>query len=284
MKKRVLVIVIFLVIIILSLCFYYYTPVKELKNVESPKIEKSVNILLAGTDKKCSNQTVINTDTIILIKISDNQTRLTSIPRDTLVDKGDSRKINGIYYTHGMDILINLTENVTNTEIHRYILIDNMRYVRDLVDIIGGVNINISEKIIHNINLTDPIFCGENYLGYKNRTIFEKGVNKLNGTESIAYISRRNGGDINRVKKDQYILFEIMKKGQRISDPIKLLKIYLISKKEIHSNINIKEVLIIRKNMQNNNGQIKFEILEGNEQSIYNEYYDKNLSYWVPKK
>ncbi|MBL3199286.1 LytR family transcriptional regulator, partial [Klebsiella pneumoniae] len=70
--------------------------------------------------------------------------KITSIPRDSyteIVGKGKKDKINHAYAFGGIDMAVKTVENFLNVPVDHYIEV-NMAGFKDIVDAVGGVDIN----------------------------------------------------------------------------------------------------------------------------------------------
>lgn len=112
-----------------------------------------VNILVMGVDvgtvgaKEEDNHK--RTDTIILINYDPKSSRanLISIPRDTLIIiKGKNQKINAANAIGGVAYLINAVESMLDVKINYFGKVDYSGF-RELVDIIGGVDLKIPSRM-----------------------------------------------------------------------------------------------------------------------------------------
>lgn len=108
-----------------------------------------VNILLAGNSADDANHGgALLTDSIIVASynLSAKQLTIISIPRDLYVSvNGSYMKINAAYTNGGMDTLKSVVEQVTGLTINHQVLI-NYAAVRDMIDAVGGVDINIDSS------------------------------------------------------------------------------------------------------------------------------------------
>lgn len=122
-----------------------------------PKIVKSkddpVNILIMGVDigtigvKESDNHK--RTDSIILVNYNPvpQEMNVISIPRDLLIKiKGKNQKINAANAIGGVSYLIESVEQLLDLKINYYGKVDYNGF-REIVDIIGGVDIKINSRM-----------------------------------------------------------------------------------------------------------------------------------------
>lgn len=152
-------------------------------------VSKRVNILLMGTDGG-------RADTIILASYDPDRHLLdfVTVPRDTYhevpgYDNLDQRKINAVYGFgstdgggKGMKAQVG---QVLGVPIHFYVIAD-YNAVADIVNTVGGVEIEISQSMHYDDVMCDPPL----------HIHFEPGLQTLNGQSSIEYLRwRKNNGE-----------------------------------------------------------------------------------------
>lgn len=125
------------------------TPVPTLP----PDSGDTINIALFGLDTRADKFSG-NSDTIMILSINtkSNEMKLTSIMRDLYVpiydannnNKGNA-KINSAYLIGGPAAAINTIQNYFNIKIDHYAVI-NFSGMKSVIDILGGVDIEIKEK------------------------------------------------------------------------------------------------------------------------------------------
>ncbi|GHG04369.1 LytR family transcriptional regulator [Deinococcus piscis] len=120
--------------------------------------------LLAGRDVaycgyhlRCEDQTQreglfqeINTDTLMLIKVTGPRVEVLNIPRDTNVGEYDpdktatEQKINHQYWADGPYALKRGVETITGSPVDAYVVL-NEDYVAELIDALGGLTVTVPE-------------------------------------------------------------------------------------------------------------------------------------------
>lgn len=118
--------------------------------------------LLAGRDVaycgyhlRCEDQTQrenlfqeINTDTLMLIKVTGPRVEILNIPRDTNVGEYDpektatEQKINHQYWAGGPRALTRAAETITGSPVDAYVVL-NEDYVAELIDALGGLTVTV---------------------------------------------------------------------------------------------------------------------------------------------
>ena len=169
---------------------------------DAPKEEATgvLNILLFGLDRRSKNE-ASRSDTIIIASIdTKNKTvKLSSIMRDlylAIPGKSDNR-INAAYAFGGPELAIRTVNKNFNMDITRYVTVDFFG-LPDIVDKIGGVDINVNKDEISLLNITKP------------------GLQHLNGTQALAYARIRYVGnnDFERTERQRTVLTALFDKAK----------------------------------------------------------------------
>jgi len=146
--------------------------VKITQDSEKNKESKVTNILLVGVDGN-NMEKGNRSDAMMILTIDEknNDIRLTSLARDTYVDiEGYStEKLTHAYAYEGASLLIETIKNNFGIDIDKYVTVSFESFEK-IIDILGGVEINVSEKEVGLIN------------GVKN-----SGTQTLNGSQALEY-------------------------------------------------------------------------------------------------
>lgn len=182
------------------------------------------NALIVGVDTRPSgsNSNLMNTDSIIIFSINNKlkKVMVISIPRDMLIDvkiKGKyccTMKINSIYSLQsarsdvpdGLELLAQNIEEKLGIKIH-YRGSINFDAVKDGVDAVGGVTINIKDKVVAEYPEENP---PENIKLYE----FLPGEQKLDGKRALVWGRFRHirsgpveyASDFSRSERQQQII------------------------------------------------------------------------------
>ncbi|HZJ57258.1 MAG TPA: LCP family protein [Clostridia bacterium] len=209
--------------------------------LEDPfEFSERVNFLFLGLDASVERYETMDsfrTDTIMLISadFDENKVDIISIPRDSYVEiPGRERreKINAAFTRggglkgQGFDKTIETVSHfLGGIPIHYYIGID-MNVVKDVVDIMGGVDYDVDLRVK----------IGER--------IVEKGFQHLNGQQVLDYSRTRNTGkgDIDRIDRQQKIVLAIFKELKSTKQLLKLPQYYTTVMERVHSNMDIKQI------------------------------------------
>ena len=201
-KKIVLILIGIILLIGLSGFGYVYSKlnkmyvkdevVKDIENTEEATIVDGItNILLVGTDGEYVEKGN-RSDSVMLVTIDskNKDIKISSIARDTYVDiPGYSKeKLTHAYAYEGIDLLKEVFKENFDLDIDKYIAVNFVSFM-DIMDELGGVEVNVEEKDIKEINK----YIDACYGYYKNKDekekeyIKEAGVQRLNGYQALAF-------------------------------------------------------------------------------------------------
>lgn len=168
-------------------------------------------------------------DTLMLIRAGGGAFRKLSIPRDTYAEipGHSSTKINAAYSYGGAALQIETVEDFLDTEID-HVAIINFTGFEDLIDSVGGVVVDVPEKICADI-------AGGAGGGQGGQTLrLGKGENTLDGEDALAYSRIRKPSecpgpgksaftlgysDFDRAQAQQAVIAGIK---DRLTDPLRL--------------------------------------------------------------
>lgn len=189
MKKKILITLILMIIFPIILNNSVLA-----KNIDSYTEKEIYNILLIGKDGV--GEKTSRADTMIILTVDNNHKslKLTSIARDTLVyipGKGYD-KINHSFYYGGCELLLKTINDNFDLGIKDYAIVDFKSFV-DVINVLGGVNVNIEDREIDGLNKVIDACYGleiENK-GNNIEYITSSGNHLLNGYQALAYCRLR---------------------------------------------------------------------------------------------
>lgn len=185
------------------------------------------NYLIFGIEKFGGAR---NTDSMMIATINtkDNTVKLTSLLRDSYVQIPGykANKLNAAYSRGGARLLVDTIELNYKIQIDGYISVDFDAFEK-IVDMLGGVTIELGEKEAKYLNTT-------NYISKKSNRNVKPGINHLNGNQVMGYCRIRKvetlGGinnDYGRVVRQQRVLKAIF---DSYMSPKNILKILPVTK------------------------------------------------------
>lgn len=216
MKKKGLILLLLLLISFVSTFNVYSFSERDIK--EYKMVENILLIGLDGTNDKLPKRS----DTMIILTIDklNKSLKLTSLARDTLVKipgRGEEKLTHA--YAYGQEELLMQTINENfDLDIKDYAVVNFKSFI-DIVDIIGGVDINVNEKEIHHLNEVIKECYEVNHDDAKNiEYITSSGNHNLNGYQALAYARIRKLDTIyKRDERQRLILTNIAHKLSDVS-------------------------------------------------------------------
>lgn len=176
--------------------------------------EKSnrINFLMVGLED-------VRSDTIILASFCPDSKKLNliNIPRDTYLhrkgyNRAEQRKINSVFGEHGIAGLQKSVSHILNEmPIDHYVIME-YEGVKNIVDAIGGVEVDIPI----NMKYTDP------YSNPPLKIDLKKGIQTLDGDKALQFLRFRKGnngkvgyaeGDLGRIKAQQQFVTSFINKS-----------------------------------------------------------------------
>ena len=185
------------------------------------------NILVCGVDNydADSMEERGNSDGIMLLTLNADTKEfiLTSFMRDSKVKVNDYKrdKLTHVYHDDGLEALISVLES--NFEISvDYYAIFNFLDVADIVDSVGGVEINLAEEEIYSLEPKIRNVCSMKNVAYEDYKLTKADAGKriVNGIQAAAYARIRpeyGHYDVGRTERCRTIVYEVLKKVSEMS-------------------------------------------------------------------
>ncbi len=233
----VTVVALFLVFIILSatmLISDVYSTLDKVKkksintkNLSCVDVDGYVNIALLGVDARGMKKGDLkesNTDCIMVVSINTktNEVQLLSVFRDSFMKINGTdtyEKINSAYALGGPEgALTTLNQNL-DLNIQDYVSF-NFKMVADLVDEVGGIEVDVKEYEIKELNRVT--FETSWQIGKDSYTLVKKpGKQTLDGTQAVAYgrIRKGVGDDFKRTNRMRIVVQKVANKMKKKSVP-----------------------------------------------------------------
>ncbi len=186
-------------------------PVFEMKNNEDYGI---INIMLFGMDNRY-RKTILggrsDVNIILTLDPQNNEVRMTSIMRDTLIylpSQDDYNRVNAaIVYEGGPEGAIKTIEEEFLIDIDHYV-ITSFRGMIEIIDSIGGVEVTLSQNEVWEMN--GLIQEMNKLFGNHSETyfVYRKGLQTLNGIQAVAYsrIRKTDGGFMRDSRQKEVLL------------------------------------------------------------------------------
>lgn len=176
------------------------------------------NFVIYGVDSREGKLTKdAHSDTIVICSINrkDKSAKLVSVYRDTYLDNtnGEYRKATECYFFGGPERSINMLNKNLDLDLQDYIAVDFNAVIK-AVDLIGGVDINVTEDELPYING----YQTENsqVTGAQITPVESAGYQHLNGIQALAYCRIRYtaGNDFKRTERQRDVLTQIFEKAR----------------------------------------------------------------------
>lgn len=278
---------------------YEYSEKRENEdlNLTSDKdFSEPLTFLLMGVDSAVSGlneNAAFNGDTLMLITFNPQtlNTVMLSIPRDTYVPiacrNNAYAKINSAA-AYGTSCVVNTINNLLDINVDYYVKV-NFKGVVELVDAIGGVEVDVEKPYFNKNNGVDyhGQVCEQNSdRSFGNNIVcMDPGLQTLNGEQALAYSRNRHqyiGSDLDRIRHQQQVVEAIAGKALQFSSLKDLQKMLNAVSNNIATNMETNTILSgyqVVKNMIGN-------LLTGEELLNINKAYLEtySLSVYVPSQ
>lgn len=244
--------------------------------VDEVELEKKqpFSVLMLGVDEREGDAGRSDTIIVMTVNPNDKSTKMVSIPRDTyteIVGKGSMDKINHAYAFGGIEMSMETVENLLDIPID-YVVQVNMEGFEDIVDAVGGVNVN---------NTLDFSVGPHNY---------PKGNITLNGEEALDYVRMRYedpNGDFGRQDRQKQVIQAVMSEGASVKSLVNYRSIFNALGANVQTNMTFDEMMDVQKNYRDVVGtvdQLYFEKGTGGKKDNGVWYYDMNQTELAEKQ
>lgn len=267
-----------ILIIILALggfaAYYYFFEGEDADKIDEGG--ENLQFLMLGVDsldaKKADNA---RSDTIMVVNLDGKtgKVNIISIPRDTYtkINGYKKTKINHSFKYGGSELTLDTVNKLLGTDIKYYVTVD-YRFVEDVVDKIGGVEVDVPIDMKYEDPTADPPLTIDIKAGRQN----------LKGYDAIGFLRFRKGykdADLGRVKAQQQFMSAILSK---MKDPKTLVRSPLLLSSYVsytENNIPVKKLIKMAAKMRNITSEdIVTNTLPGTPK------YMKGVSYFVPNE
>ncbi len=231
-KKAALIIGVIVLLLIIAAVLFVMSKFAKLDTQKIDEEEIQINkfeedevgvgytnfVLFGGDSRKGNVDKDLNTDTIIVVSLNNEtkEVKLVSVYRDTLLDvaKGSIQKCNSAYARGGATQAINMLNMNLDLDIRQYVTV-NWKAVTDVVDMLGGVEIDVAEAEWKAVNL----YIDETAMvsGKKTKHLTQAGVQTLDGVQAVTYARIRKGvgDDYARTERQRLIIQKTVEKAMK---------------------------------------------------------------------
>jgi polyisoprenyl-teichoic acid--peptidoglycan teichoic acid transferase len=241
-------------------------------------VSRPVNILVMGIDqgldrdKEKDDIFSSRSDTMLLVRLNpdDQKVSLLTIPRDTKVEIPGigAEKINAANWKGGPEMASEVVSHTLNgVEVDRYLRISTGAF-RDLVDVVGGVEVFVPQVMKYDDNTQ------------KLHIDLKPGLQTLTGQQAEGFVRFRKDdlGDIGRTQRQQTLIKALQKKFQNPLMLARLPEVFSVLQKHIDSNLSLGEMLAMAQfGMNVKPKQLRMVMLPGR----FSTPDEFELSYWL---
>ncbi len=188
--------------------------------VKGDSAKKDITFLLLGIDANDTNKAKgQRTDTMMLCRYDSTTGKISilSIPRDTMATirgRKNKEKINHAHAYGGPELSVKAVKDLLGISLDYYVRVD-YQIVKDVVDLIGGVEIDVPMDMKYSDPWADPPL----------NINLKKGKQVLDGDKSLQYLRYRKGyadQDLGRIEAQHQFMSSAIKKAL---NPINILKL-----------------------------------------------------------
>ncbi|WP_110114067.1 LCP family protein [Bacillus sp. CGMCC 1.16541] len=220
------------------------------------------SVLLMGVDNPEVHQNHGRADTLVLLTVNPEKKsiQMVSIPRDTrtkIQGKFMKEKINHSHAIGGTEGTIGTVEKFLDVPIDYFIKV-NMNSFQDIVDAVGGVDVN---------NKLDFTFYDIHY---------PKGKLHLNGEEALGYARMRHldpQGDFGRQKRQREVIEAVLEEGASISSLAKFGDLFKVVENNVKTNLTFDDMWTIQSNYTEALNNIEQHSVKGEGKKIRGTFY-----------
>lgn len=234
---------------------------------ESEVLKGYRNIALFGVDSRegqLSSSTRTDTIMIASINLDTKEVKLVSVYRDTWLNLSTDKysKANAAYAQGGYKQAMAMLNMNLDLDIEDFVTIGFDGLI-DVIDAVGGVEIDVKEAEIPHINSyqismagepdgtlnanNEPNYYAEPYVDYT--PVTRSGVQTLNGLQATAYARVRYvGNDLERASRQRTVLTKVAKKAMTLN-PATLNKIADAVFPKVMTSLSLSEILELLKDI-----------------------------------
>lgn len=235
---------------------------KSDRREEQVTLEKKdpFSILILGVDQREGDSGRSDTTIVLTVNPNLNSIKMLSIPRDTrteIVGRGTQDKINHAYAFGREEMAMNTVENFLDIPIDYYVRV-NMEGFKDIVDAVGGIQVNNTLSFSQD---------GNN---------FNEGLISLNGDQALSFVRMRKQdpqGDFGRQQRQRQVIQGVVNRGASFSSLTKFDDIFGALGKNVKTNITFDEMVDIQANYKNAAKNIEQLQMTGKGTTIDSIYY-----------
>lgn len=241
------------------------------------KGKDDITFLLMGVDSyDVTKSSGTRTDTIILCRVNKSTGKISmlSIPRDTkamIRGRSNEEKINHAHAYGGPELTVKAVKDLLGIDLEYYVKVD-YKIVKEFVDIIGGVEVDVPMDMKYSDPVADPPL----YIDLK------AGLQVLDGDKALQFLRFRKGysdQDLGRIRSQQQFIKAAIKQTLKIENVGKIPQMIKTYYNNVETNIPLDLILKFAVNVNNYDiDGIQMDTLPGEPK------YINRASYYVPNE
>lgn len=206
--------------------------------------ESTFNLLLIGVDAYNPDDAG-RSDSVILAQVTPTtgDIKLVSFLRDLYVKipgHGKTR-LNAAYFYGGADLLKQTLENNFSVRIDRTLAV-NFSLMADLVDQVGGVDVEVTDAERRQLNAILKFYNKKNGMGETDGLLMESGMQHLTGKQALSFSRiRKIDSDFQRTSRQHLVLLGVVKQLTQM-DFVSLAKLAATNMTRVKTDIQLEDV------------------------------------------
>lgn len=206
---------------------------------EDTKVKNEILFLMMGVDaENVKKSKGTRTDTMMLTRVNfeTGEISILSIPRDTRLSiNGKLDKVNAAHAFGGPDLTLKTISDFLAIDLEYYVKVD-YQIVQDVVNAIGGVEIDVPLNMKYNDPTADPPL----------KIDIKKGLQVLDGKNAHDFLRWRHNnsytvgypdGDVGRIQAQQYFVKELVKQTLKAKNILKIPTLIKTYYENVETNI-----------------------------------------------
>lgn len=202
---------------------------------------------IEGCEKKNKKNKYYNADSINLLIINKktSKIKLVSFMRDIWIEELECKykKLNATLKFGGPELSVSIVNKYFDLQIKNYILI-NMKSFIEVVDILGGLDINLTDREIEYINEWIKSTKEVTKTDKETKILVRSGMNHLNGTQVLTHARNRTlGYEWKRMDRQRNVISLIAKKLKKTRNLFKICQLGIKIFPYIKNNLSIIDIV-----------------------------------------
>lgn len=188
------------------------------EEIEEELGEDYLNVALFGVNIKAEGEKAVDSDAVYVVSVNltTRELQLVSVYGNTILasSSGEKIRMKDAYASGGPQEAISLLNENLDLDIQDYVTV-NFKAMADVIDILGGVEINVTEEELPHVNGYARDIA--ELLGKEQKPLEKEGLQTLNGIQAVGYCRIRitDGGDVRRAGRQQTVIDQMKQKLEK---------------------------------------------------------------------